>query len=200
MDIKVIELDGMGGLGGLLHALMGGDMHDMPIQAFKHMALRSTDKAAKDSADMLSSAIMYPTLTEEELAQTWADERDAIAPREVLEARMAAMLAGPNADKVIWLEGDNVCFHDFREEDGVQRRPIPNCKDHGPLIRTMATRYVEKLGPYWACAVLATVEMMKPENENLSQAEKMAIVTALYAEKGLEPRSNIELNTVEFYD
>lgn len=194
MEIKVIELEANGGLAGLLAMLAEGP------DGFKRAALKNVDKAASDSADMMVACIMYPDMSDEDKAHLYADPDDLIANREELEARMEAMRNSPRKDVAVWLEDDAVCFHDLREADGVLRKPFPTCQKHGDPLRTMAQRYVDRIGPYWAAYIPASLYAMSPEATDLTPDELKPRVAAIYAERGLKPMDNMDLNVAEFYD
>lgn len=197
MEIKVIEMDVSGGLAALRELL--AVMAEGPA-GFKRAALKNVDRATSESAGTLVAATMYHSMSDEDKAGLFARPDDLIVSPEEAVARMEAMRTGPHKDVAIWMEDDAVCFHDLREPDGVMRKPFPTCQKHGGPLRTMAQRYVDKLGPYWAAYIPASLWAMSPEAEGLTDEEVKARVAAIYAERGLEPVHTMNLNVAEFYD
>lgn len=199
MEIKVIEVDG--DLGKALREAFEMVAAVSDTDVFKRVALRTIDRTARESADMMVCAKSYGGLSQDDLAELYTPEdgRGLIASREELEARIVAMCEGPHAHEAVWLEDDAVCFHDMREPGGVERKPFPTCDEHGPLLRTMAGRYVERLGPYWACYIAAGAYALG-EGADKSKEEVMAHAVKVYADAGLESKGKVNLSVSEYYD
>lgn len=200
----MIEVDPNDGISALLLALFGGDeklAHDaLPLSLFKPMALKKIDRSASESTDMLITAIVFPTLSEEEKAECFTERegQTLLVSREEAEARMKAMREGPHAHEVMWLEDDAVCFHDVREPEGVLRRPIPKCADHGPLIRTMAERYIARVGSRWSLLAKSKAHVLIHE-DTMAPEEQKAYISTMYAEAGIDPHERVLLDE-SFYN